>query len=161
VVNRDSMGKYDPDNDSIYQKLEGALPGGVWAMPAYFNSRVYYASLGSPILAFTIANAKLSSTPTAQTHNTFGYPGASPSVSADATNNGIVWALEDSVPAVLHAYDAGTLSERYNSNQASGGRDQFGDGFPAIRFMTPTIANGKVFLGASNGVAVFGLLPKN
>jgi hypothetical protein len=161
VVNRDSMGKYDPDNDSIYQELLGALPGGVWGMPAYFNDKVYYGSEGSPILVFTITNAKLSSTPTAQTHNSFGYPGATPSVSADATNNGIVWALEDSSPAVLHAYDAGTLSELYRSNQASGGRDQFGNGFPAIRFMTPTIANGKVFLGASNGVAIFGLLPKN
>jgi hypothetical protein len=128
-------------------------------MPAYFNNNVYYGSQGSPILAFTIANAKLSSTSTAQTANRFRFPGATPSVSANAANNGIVWALEDSVPAVLHAYDAATLSELYNSNQATGGRDQLGDGFPAIRFMTPTIANGKVFLGTSNGVAVFGLLP--
>jgi hypothetical protein len=158
VVSRDSMGKYDPDNDNIYQELVGVLPGGVWAMPAYFNNTVYYGPEGSTILAFTIANAKLSSTSTAQTTNKFPYPGATPSISANGTNNGIVWALEDSTPAVLHAYDAGTLSELYNSNQAPGDRDRFSDGFPAIRYMTPTIANGKVFQGASNGVAVFGLL---
>jgi hypothetical protein len=161
VVNRDSMGKYDPDNDNIYQELDGALPGGVWAMPAYFNNTVYYGPDGSPILAFTIANAKLSSTSIARTAHRFGAPGPTPSISANGTNNGIVWALDDSSPAVLHAYDAGTLRELYNSNQASGGRDHFGGGFPAIRFMTPTIVNGKVFLGASNGVAIFGLLPNN
>ena len=163
VVNRDSMGKYDPDSDDIYQELLGALPGGVWAMPAYFNNKVYYGPWGSPMLAFTIANAKLSSTSTAQTANSFGYPGATPSISANATNNGIVWALDDSSPAVLRAYDAVDLNELYNSNQASDGRDQFGDGFPGPNnhFMTPTIANGKVFIGTLNGVAVFGLLPKN
>jgi hypothetical protein len=56
----------------------------------------------------------------------------------------------------LHAYDATNLNELYNSNQASGGRDQFGAG---NKFITPMIANGKVFVGTPNGVAVFGLLP--
>jgi hypothetical protein len=56
----------------------------------------------------------------------------------------------------LHAYDAATLNQLYDSNQASGGRDQFGSG---NKFMTPMIVNGKVFLGTSNGVAVFGLQP--
>jgi hypothetical protein len=154
VVNRDSMGKFSSNNANIYQELAGALPGGVWAMPAYFNNRVYYGSVGSPIQAFTITNAKLSSS--AHTANNFAYPGATPSISANGSNNGIVWAVENSSPAVLHAYDAGTLNELYNSNQASGGRDQFGAG---NKFMTPMITNGKVFVGTPNGVAVFGLLP--
>jgi Immunoglobulin domain len=156
VVNRDSMGKFSANNSSIYQELAGALPGGVWAMPAYFNNTVYYGSVGSPIQAFTITNAKLSTSATAQTSNTFGYPGTTPSVSANGTSNGIVWAVENSSPAVLHAYSASTLNELYNSNQASGGRDQFGAG---NKFITPMIVNGKVFVGTTSGVAVFGLLP--
>jgi Immunoglobulin I-set domain len=157
VVNRDSMGKFNPaDNNAIYQELAGKLPGGVWAMPAYFNNTVYYGSVGSPIQAFTITNAKLSANATAHTPNSFGYPGATPSVSANGSSNGIVWAVENSTPAVLHAYDAGTLNELYNSNQASGSRDHFGAG---NKFMVPTIVNGKVFVGTPNGVAVFGLLP--
>ena len=63
--------------------------------------------------------------------------------------------MENSSPAVLHAYDAATLNELYNSNQASGSRDHFGNG---NKFITPTIVNGKVFVGTPNGVAVFGLL---
>ena len=125
-------------------------------MPAYFNNTVYYGSVGSPMQAFTISNAKLSSSATAQTSNSFGYPGTTPSVSANGTSNGIVWAVENTSPAVLHAYNAGTLNELYNTNQAGNGRDQFGAG---NKFITPMIVNGKVFVGTTNGVAVFGLLP--
>jgi len=157
VVNRDSMGKFTPgNNNAIYQELPGALPGGVWAMPAYFNNVVYYGSVGNSIQAFTITNAKLSTSATAHTANSFGYPGVTPSVSANGASNGIVWAIESSNPAVLHAYNASTLNELYNSNQAAAGRDQFGNG---NKFMTPTIVNGKVYAGTPTGVAVFGLLP--
>ena len=78
-------------------------------------------------------------------------------MSANGSSNGIVWAHENAVPAVLHAYDASNLThELYNSSQATNGRDQFGAG---NKYITPTIADGKVFVGAQNGVAVFGLLP--
>jgi Ig-like domain-containing protein len=156
LVNRDSMGKFSSNNNNIYQELPGALPGGVWAMPAYFNNTLYYGSVGSPIQAFTITNAKLSTSATAQTANSFGYPGATPSISANGTSNAIVWAVENTSPAVLHAYNAMNLNEIYNSNQAANGRDQFG---PGNKYITPMIVNGKVFVGTTNGVAVFGLLP--
>jgi len=156
VVNRDSMGKFTANNSAIYQELAGQLRGGVFSAPAYFNGSVYYGSVGNPIEAFAITNAKLSSSATAHTSNSFGFPGATPSVSANGTSNGIVWAVENSSPAVLHAYDAVSLKELYNSNQASGGRDQFGNG---NKFITPTIVNGKVFVGTPNGLAVFGPLP--
>jgi hypothetical protein len=69
--------------------------------------------------------------------------------------NGIVWASENSVPAVLHAYAATNLAaELYNSNQA-GTRDRFGNG---NKYITPTIAAGRVYVGTTNGVGVFGLL---
>ncbi|HET9407608.1 MAG TPA: hypothetical protein VFO39_10250 [Candidatus Sulfotelmatobacter sp.] len=83
------------------------------------------------------------------------HPGTTPCVSANGTSNGIVWAVENTSPAVLHAYDAASLNELYNSNQASGGRDQFGNG---NKFITPTIVNGKVFVGTPTGVAEFGLV---
>ena len=160
VVNRDSMGKFDPNNNNIYQELDGALPGGVFASPAYFNNTVYYGPEANALRAFTINDAKLSSSPTAQTANVFLYPGATPSISANGTKNGIVWAFDPgsaTVFGVLHAYDASTLSELYNSNQA-GSRDQLGS---YGRFVTPTIANGKVFIDTSTGVISFGLLPSS
>ena len=155
VVNRELMGKFSPTINNIYQELAGALPNGVWSMPAYFNNTVYYGAVADVIKAFTITNAKLSSMPTAKSSNAFVYPGTTPSISANGTSNGIVWAVENAGTAVLHAYDATTLQELYNSNQASGSRDHFGAG---NKFMTPTIVNGKVFVATPTGVAVFGIL---
>jgi hypothetical protein len=157
VVNRDSMGKFNASgNSQIWQQVSGVVPGGIWATPAYFNGTVYYGDAGSTLKAFTIANAKLAAAPQSQTSVQFTYPGTAPSVSANGTSNAIVWAHENSNPAVLHAYDATNLAhELYNSNQASGNRDQFGAG---NKYITPTVADGKVFVGTTSGVAVFGLL---
>ena len=156
VVNRDSLGKFSENNNNIYQELAGVLAEGIWGAPAYFNGAVYYGSLNGPLQKFTIKNAKLLST--AKTAHVYGYPGITPSISANIASNAIVWGVESlgGGPAVLHAYDATNLNEIYNSNQASGGRDQYG---LRLSFMTPMIANGKVFATTTNGVAVFGLLP--
>jgi hypothetical protein len=154
VVNRDSMGKFSPSSNNIWQELSGALAGGIYSTPAYYNQTVYYGPVSNALMAFTISGAKL--TAASMTSTSFTYPGTSPAVSANGTANGIVWAHENSSPAVLHAYEASDLShELYNSSQAANGRDQFGAG---NKFITPAIADGKVFVGAPNGVAVFGLL---
>ena len=157
VVNRDNMGKFTRGGNSIWQDLANALPGGIWSAPAYFDGTVYYADVGGTLKAFVINAARLPATPSSQSSMTFAYPGASPAVSANGTSGGIVWALESNVsqPAVLHAFDATNLAnELYNSNQAAAGRDQFGNG---NKYMTPTIVNGKVYVGTPSGVAVFGL----
>jgi hypothetical protein len=156
VVNRDAMGKFNSsDNSQIWQQVSGAL-AQVFSTPAYFNGTVYYGDVGDTLKAFTISSAKLGTTPQSQSAMQFGFPGTAPAVSANGTSNAIVWAHENSNPAVLHAFDAGNLQhELYNSNQAAGNRDQFGVG---NKFITPTIADGKVFVGTTAGVAVFGLL---
>jgi hypothetical protein len=155
VVNRDAMGKFNAGSNNVYQDLSGALGSGIWGMPAYFNGTLYYGAVGDAIKAFKITNAKLSTGPVGQTSNTFRYPGTTPSISANGTSNGMVWAVENTTPSVLHAYDASNLHELYNSNQA-GSRDQLGAG---NKFITPAIANGKVYVGTTNSVEVFGLLP--
>jgi hypothetical protein len=127
-------------------------------MPAYFNGRLYYGAVDDVIKAFQFSSAKLATSPVWTTSNSFAYPGATPSISANNTANGILWAAENTSPAVLHAYDTADLHELYNSNQAPGGRDQFGSG---NKFITPTIVNGKVYVGTTNGVGVFGILPTN
>jgi len=156
VVNRDSMGKFNPNANTIWQELDGVLPGGVFSSPAYFNGNLYYGDVGGTLKVFSIVNAKLSSTPVSQSTVQFGFPGTSPAVSANGAANGIVWAHENADPAVLHAFDAANLArELYNSNQATGSRDHFGTG---NKFITPAVADGKVLVGTTNGVAVFGLL---
>ncbi len=158
VVNRDNMGKFNPSsNNAIYQELPNALSGGVWSMPALFNNTVYYAGVGDYLKAFPITSALLATTPASKSANTFAYPGATPSVSSNGTQNGIVWAIENqNGTGVLHAYNTNNIpTELYDSNQAPNNRDQFSDN----KFVPPMIAGGKVYVGTQNSVAVFGLLP--
>jgi hypothetical protein len=161
IVDRTNMGKFNPqNNNAIYQELDNVLGGGVWSMPAYFNGNVYYGPVGNNLLQFTFTNAKLSTAPVTKSAANFTYPGTTPSVSANGTQNGIVWAIEHTDPTdVLHAYNASSVAtELYNSAQAPNGRDQFGS---ASHFGTPMIVNGKVYVGTQNGLAVFGLLQQN
>ncbi|WP_244197580.1 PQQ-binding-like beta-propeller repeat protein [Caballeronia ptereochthonis] len=155
VVDRDSMGKYNPNANGNWQTLVGTLAGGIWGSSAYYNGVVYYGGLNDSLKALPIANAMLATTAASRSPTTFPYPGATPAISANGATNGIVWAAENGNVGALHAYDAANLGrELYNSNQ-SGTRDQWGAG---NKFITPMIANGKVFVGTRTGVAVFGLL---
>ena len=153
VVNRDNMGKFTSVGNDIWQELDAVLGAGVYATPAYFNSSIYYGPQGGSLMAFSVTDARLSSAPTSQSSTHFTYPGTFPVVSANGTENAIVWAYENTSPAVLHAYAATDLgTELYNSNQAPNGRDQFGAGNKNI---APVVADGKVFVATTNSVAVF------
>lgn len=161
IADRDNLGKFNAggsDNSNLYQELPGV--GSIFSTPAFFNGVLYLGTVGNPLRAFPITGGKLATAASSKTATSFAYPGTSPAVSANGTQNGIVWAVEShpGSPGVLHAYDASDLSkELYNSNQAAGGRDAFGDG---NKFITPLVVNGKVYVGTPNGVAVFGLLGK-
>jgi hypothetical protein len=157
LVDRDNMGKYNPtaNNANAYQTLAGALPSGEYAMPAYFSNTLYYGGVSAPLQAFAFSLARLVTPPSSSSSESFGYPGTTPSISANGSSNAIVWAVENGNTGVLHAYAASTLThELYNSNQNSS-RDSFQDN----KYITPTIANGKVYVGTPNSVAVFGLMP--
>lgn len=168
VVDRDAMGKYNPSNDqAIYQKLNDpqgdasgtpALTGQVLSMPAYFNGTVYFNAEQDTIKAFPVSNGMLATQPSSQSPLTIGFPGCTPSVSANGVANGIVWCVGiGAKKATLYAFDATDLSQAlYDSSQA-GQRDAFVDN-GSDKFVTPMIANGKVYVGTTRGVVVFGLL---
>lgn len=158
LLDRDNLGQFNPLGDQqIVQEISGAA-GGMWVTPAYFNGRIYYCAAGDNVKAFAIANAAINPTPVSKSAATVPYPGSSLSISAAGTNNGIVWGIDSSAnqsgPAILHAYDAGTLAELYNSSQNLA-RDNPG---LAIKFTMPTIANGKVYVPTANLLSVFGNL---
>jgi hypothetical protein len=132
--------------------------GGIWGAPAYFNGSLYFGGVYDQLKAFSVANGQISTTPTSASPSGYGYPGPTPSVSSNGTTNGIVWAVASDAygydgPAVLHAYDATNLgNELYRSDQTNN-RDTPA---AAVKFVTPTIANGKVFVGTQYSVAVYG-----
>ena len=157
LVDRDNMGRFNSGSDTNVQELPGAV-GGTWSSPAYFNGQIYYHGNGDVLKAFTISNGALVSTPASKSSTGFGFPGATPTVSANGTNDGIVWDIDptpylSSGPAVLHAYNATNVAiELYNSSQNLS-RDNPG---PAVKMVPPVIAGGKVYVGAQYAVSVFG-----
>jgi uncharacterized protein YjdB len=156
VVDRDNMGQYSAIANNVYQGFASDGHDN-FSSPTYFNGRVYIGPSGLPLRAFTVSQAKLSASPASQTAFTFGSSGTVPSASANGTTNGIVWAL-DRESRTLYAYDATDLTKvLYNTSQAAGGRDSFSN--VGGHFITPMVANGKVYFGTGTTVAVFGLLP--
>jgi len=158
LVDRDNMGHFNSANDNqIVQELSGVI-GGTWSSPAYFNHRIYYNGNGDVMKAFLITNGVIAPAPDSSTSSSIGFPGATPTISANGTNNGIAWVIDDgaylsSGPAVLHAYNATNLAlELYNSSQNLA-RDNPG---PAVKMVPPVIAGGKVYVGAQYAVSVFG-----
>ncbi len=154
LVDRDNMGRYNTGNDNqIVQEVPGAITGA-WSTPAYFNNHIYYQGSGDVMKAFLITNGVMVPTPTSEATVNFSALGGTPSISANGTNDAIVWAIQsDGVTDVLHAYNATNLAqELYNSGQ-NPGRDSAGG---SIIMTTPTVANGKVFVGAQYSLSVYG-----
>ena len=158
VLDRDKMGGYSPKGDTNVVQFVLGLIGGTWSSPAYFKRRLYYQGAGDVLKALSISNATISTKIVSQSQQGFGYPGATPSISANGDQEGIAWVLQTDgygsrSPAVLHAYNADNLGQELYNSSAAGGRDNPG---PAVKYTVPTVANGKVYVGTANALAVFG-----
>jgi PA14 domain/Concanavalin A-like lectin/glucanases superfamily/Chitobiase/beta-hexosaminidase C-terminal domain/Immunoglobulin I-set domain len=157
LVDRDNMGQYSASTDNDVQEIPGAI-GAAFSSPAYFNNQIYYQGAGDVTKGFLITNGVIVATPVSRATTSFSALGGTPSVSANGTNEGIVWTIQSdafgsSGPAVLHAYNATNLAlELYNSSQ-NVARDNPGG---AIQMTTPTVVNGKVFVGAQYALSIFG-----
>lgn len=172
VVNRDSMGGYNPPStNSVIQTVHTGVQqfDNIFATPVYWNGSLYYHCDNDVLQAFSwnSATGLLSTQPTSSGTTTFGMHGATASLSANGATKGIIWEIDNSnynfttplssAPSILHAYDATNLAtELYNSTQAPSNRDQAG---AALKFTVPTIAGGQVFVGTSSELDVYGLLP--
>ncbi len=159
LLDRENMGQFNPvANVNTVQEISGSTKG-MWVTPGYFNGTLYYCASGDNLKAFAISNATVRTPPTSISGTAISFPGFSPSISANGTNNGIVWGIDSTAnqggPAVLHAYNAANVAqELYNSSQNLA-RDNPG---LAIKFTMPTVANGKVYVGAVRQLSVFGNL---
>ena len=155
LINVNNMGHYAATGTINNDLQEVSLGHGIWGSPAYFNASVYFHAVGDVLKRFALSNGTLSAAPAAQSTIAYNSQGGTPSISANGSANGIAWDLQwDASHQVLHAYDATTLAELYNSNQ-NAARDQETAG---IKFITPTIADGEVFVGGNGMLYIYGLL---
>lgn len=156
LINRDDMGEYNPDSDDVIQSIPNAVVSELAGAPSYWNGSVYIAGESDYIKQFDLINGALTTTPISETSVIFQGTGpASTSISSNGNTNGILWAMAHSTN-VLYAFNATNLSELYNSSQAPKLRDKLS---PLIRFATPTVTNGKVYIGGKSTLTVYGLLP--
>ena len=167
LLDQNNLGQFSSSGDNIVQEVtlhnglnEVTVLGGMFSKAAYFNGRIYVVPISDVLRAYTIASAQLAAV-SATGADMFGFPGATPSVSAQGSStNGIIWALntnnnnslngsQSPGPAVLFAYDAVTLSRLFSASASA----------TAVKFTLPTVANGKVYVCGQGAITVFGLLP--
>jgi hypothetical protein len=133
----------------------------IFATASYFNGSVYIgltptaAVIPVGIVQFQFSGTltpALASSPAIQ----IGSNGTTAFISANGTANGILWIIDHGQPlqnqnpdgaaptaAILRAYDADNLSsELYNSGRNAGDVPGYG-----IKFTSPIVANGKVYMG--------------
>ena len=159
LVNRDKMSGYN-STDAVVQEIPyGVGSIGAWSTATYWNENVYYMGRGDYLKSFALVNGQLSTNPT-ESSEVYNYPGATPSISANGSTQGIVWTIDSeayatSGAAILQAHNASNVATTLYSSSTNSSRDNPG---PAVKFSVPTIVNGKVYVGTGTQVSIYGLL---
>jgi hypothetical protein len=160
LIDRENMGKFHAGDDShaVHSMPTNYMGFGA---PATWNGNLYHL-FGNHVLShYVIEKGKLIRKAIAQGAK-FMIPGATPTISANGAKHGIVWVAEwrgwreSDPPSVLHAYDASNVANELFNSEQNGDRDRLSR---ILRFAVPTVANGRVYVGAARAVDVFGPLP--
>jgi hypothetical protein len=158
LLNRDNMGHFNANGDT--QVVQTLMIGMVWGAPAYWLNQTYFWGDGDALKAYRLYDSLFSATPVSISSKTSLYPAPTPTVSANGSTNGIVWAVFTSNnktggAAILRAYDAANVSRQlFDSSTKSA--NQAG---PAVKFVVPTVADGRVYLGTQSELDAYGILP--
>ena len=157
VLERGHLGKFqESGNTRAVQVIH--FRDGIYAAPAYWNGRVYILARRDYLSAFTLDHGNL--TGKIMGEQRFHDSGATPAISANGSANGIVWLIETKEwngadqPAILHAYDAANVARELYTSEKNSARDRAG---LTLRFTTPTVAGGRVYVDAKKEVDVYGL----
>ena len=154
LLDRDDLGEFHQTYDQDIQEFSlipgeqtGQVKDVLFSSPAYWNNTVYFSPDDSPVLAYPLSNGSLGAPATTAASYTGSH---SPSISANGNSDGILW---DLTGGNLYAFNAMTLQMLYASNQVKAR-----DGLPTLgHFVTPTIANGRVYVGTESSLAAYGL----
>jgi hypothetical protein len=160
LIDQTDLGKFNSIMDQVLQEVSvQSSSSGVFGQSAYWNGNLYTAAMADYLKQFTIASGSISTTPLSHSTGIYNPLGGSPVVSANNTSAGIVWVINvsghPSAPSVLNPFDATNLATQLYTSPTSG---TAAAGL-AIKFASPTVANGKVYLGTQGQLDVFGLLP--
>jgi hypothetical protein len=166
LVNRDNMGHYNSANNSAAVQT-WSLGNMIASSGTFWQNTFYIGAANSPLqaYAFNTTTGLFTTSPSSQSNASVAFPGLTPVISAAGTSNAIIWAVDSSKsgtngastgPAILYAFNPNNLAnEFWDSTLAASNRDQAGN---AVKFVVPTVANGKVYVGGAGSLTVYGLL---
>jgi hypothetical protein len=160
LLDRDHLGKYQKVTNAYPVQTIRAASDILGAM-GYWNNHVFFLGSQDVLRDFAIEQGHLNLKAAARGPK-FTDPGATPTISANGSTNGIVWVIQTKTwngsdrPAVLHAYDAADVEKELYNTEENSPRDRPGK---ALRFTIPTVVNGRLYIGTKGEVDVYGLLP--
>ena len=149
LLNRDSLGGF---GDSLaVQKID--FGHRIFGTGAYWNSNYFLSGDNGPLMDYLLNAGVEQVGLLGSSAHVYGFGGSTPSVSAAAKQNGIVWTLDNAQyclgnapgcgPTVLYAHDATHVAtELWNSGIVAADAAGY-----AVKFSVPTVANGKVYVG--------------
>lgn len=150
LINRDNMGQFNASNNNqIVQYLPAALHTFEGA-PLYWNGKVYFFALSDTLKYFKLVKGLLDTTPI-QSRN-FSAAGV-PAISSNGTQDGMVFVVRNPGFPLLSGMNAISLGEIYNSGM-NPTRDELG---LTAHFVTPLIAQGRVYVGTQTQLVAYGL----
>jgi hypothetical protein len=169
VVDRDNMGGFSSTSDNIVEEIpvnnagqtnQNFQMGAVFGMPAYGHNTVYLWGTADNLKSFPLSNGKISATPSNRGSQNAGFPSPTPAISSNGGSNPIVWTVQtddfnSNGSAYLQAYDATNIANTLYNSLMNPTRDTPG---PSVKFVVPTVAHGKVYVGTANAVSAYGLL---
>lgn len=164
LMNRDNLGGYNAQGNNIVQYLVGAIrPSvanhlpyyGIWNAASYFQGNVYINGQFDYPKMFTLNSGLLPTTATSTGTIIMDSPVAI--ISANGTQDGIVWLLQRDGPPTLRAYNPNDLTQEYYDTNQNPKRDKVA--YIGLHRVNPLVANGRVYVPAINRLKVYGLLP--
>ena len=165
IVDRDTMGGFSSSSDNIAQEIpvnggSGSFPiaAGIWGMPAFFNNTMYIWGKNDVLKTFPMSSGKFPTSASSTGPTTIGFPSPTPVISSNSGASPILWSIEtdnfsSGTNAVLRATDATNIGNTLYDSSAKSSDNPGG----AVKFNVPTVANGKVYVGATNQLSIYGL----
>ena len=154
LLNRDAMGSVCTTCTSADTQIIQEIPQGAgWESgnPSFWNNRVYFTPEGSPVRVYTVSNGTLVVPPVTSPTSMTG--GGHSIITSNGSSNAILWLVNG---RGIRAMDAISLTTLYTNGQAPNQRDIL----PTLpHFPAPIVADGKLFIGTTNSLITFGLLP--
>ena len=173
LVDSSNMGHFNAGFDNDVQEFTAGL-SAFFGAPVYWDSPnngpvVYLWPPKDFLKAFKFVGGQFQTTPITQStmQNSTGFANAAPiSLSANSLlGSGILWSsasfsggvIGPSVPGILRAFDATNLGTELWDSRQNAARDDVGT---YAKFVPPTVANGRVYVGTFSGqLQVYGLAP--